>query len=80
MGADAWTQKEIDYLKKCYKNGLSPAMFAKELGRSISSIYRKASVLGITKHNSQKSIYNDGAKEKCLNCDLPDCTNCLGGN
>ena len=79
-----WTQEEIAYLKKCYGHCISPQRCARELGRPIKAIYSKACLLGLTRYSRQEIAFvenltkNEKARDKCLSCDLPECTNCLG--
>lgn len=74
-----WTQEEIEYLLYCAKNGVSWKECAGKLNRTIMSVkravYRYKHEI-IYKFPNQKKRGNE--LDMCLNCTMPDCTNCLG--
>ena len=79
-----WTQQEKDYMRYCADNGISWIDCAKELNRPLSMVRSMASYYKIKQKSRKKLKVSAVDKAKkinmCLNCTLPDCTNCLGGN
>lgn len=75
-----WTHEEIEYLLYCIKKRISHKECAKKLNRSIKSVqmaaYRYKNEI-IYKFPNRKKRGNE--LDMCLNCTMPDCTNCLGG-
>ena len=85
-----WTDKEKEYMRYCADNGISWLECAKKLERSLATVRSMASYYKIRQKSrkelglngmSKKDSFDDKQKiNMCLNCTLPDCTNCLGGN
>lgn len=75
-----WTQEEIEYLLYCAKNGVNWEECARKLNRTIMAVkravYRYKHEI-IYKFPNRKKRGNE--LDMCLNCTMPDCTNCLGG-
>ena len=77
---EKWTQEEIEYLLYCIKRHVSHKECAQKLNRSIKSV--QAAICrykGKTIYNFPNQKKRENELEMCLNCTMPDCTNCLGG-
>lgn len=83
-----WTDKEKEYMRYCADNGISWLECAKKLNRPLSTVRSMASYYKIRQKSRKKlglnvirkkNSFDDEQKiNMCLNCTLPDCTNCLG--
>lgn len=43
-----WTAKDLATIRRCVKAGMSGTQIAKELGRTVSALYQRASIEGIS--------------------------------
>ena len=81
-----WNEDDIKILKECAENGVPWSQCAKMLKRKLPTVRAKAYNMGFVKYKykkrsgSKNEILDPNCQEqiqKCLNCQKPECDNCL---